>query len=255
MQKPTVLSLGAVIMQSLNRQTVAGNLADDAVIRSITESRDALSMRIISNERWIDNAGNEQTRSCGHDVVRYGARGSFDEFAQKSLKKGSPVFAIGRVDRESNTAGNEVYRNVVINTSAEGGVLSPLDASMQVNAHEIAGFLIQDSELRDAGKGKSCLSFVVATTVVEYYNNERHEFKALHPIVKFEKTAKLQKLAEKLKTGAGVYFTGKAEKNRSEAGDKVYHNATVNVSESPLRIFRYVTEKTESRPNPQQQAA
>lgn len=234
-------------MIGINRQTVSGNLAKDAVIRSAGSNSDCLSMRIISNERWVDGKGHTQTRSCGHDIIQFGPRGSFDDFARELLKEGFPVFAVGRVDRESNEVNGVKFRNVLVNASCIGGVLCPADANMQINTHEISGYLIADAEIHEAGNGKECLSFLVATNVVEIHNGKKYEYKSIHPVVRFEKKNRMNKLLEKLKKGAGVYLIGKTDKKKNEQNGETYYNATINVSDRAINIHRYVTPKPVAR--------
>lgn len=232
-------------MLRLNTQEIAGNLAEDAIIRSVSADRDALSLRVITNESWFDAQGNEQSRMCGHNVVKFGKKGQFNLFAEKYLQKGKPVFAIGTTEKkmsEPNADGIK-FLNVTVNTSFSGDIQVP-QASMRMNRQTIGGNLADDAIVRSAGEGRECLSFTVITND-SYQDKQGHtvETSCSHDVVQFRDAGQFANVIGMLKKGAGVYVQGTTEKENREHEGKKYLNVTVNASFETIQITKYVTEK------------
>lgn len=227
----------------LNTQELAGNLADDATINSVSADRDVLNIRVVTNENWNDKDGNPQSKACGHTIVKFGKKGQFDAFAAKYLQKGMPIYAIGRTEKSTSEKDGVTYLNVTVNTSF-GGDIQPVQAAMRLNRQTVAGNLAADAVIRGAGEGRECLSFTVITN--ESYQNKQGdtvETTCSHDVVQFGDAGRFSKLADMLKKGAGVYLSGTTEKENREHEGKKYLNVSVNASFENIQVTKYVTEK------------
>lgn len=228
-----------------NTQVIAGNLAEDAKIQAVSPERDALNLRVITNQEWTDNNGKAQSKMCGHNVVKFGKKGVFDSFAAKYLKKGMPVYAMGTT--EKTVKGD--YLNVTINTSFNGDI-QPLANSMRLNEQTVGGNLAADAIVREAGTDREVISFTVITNdSYQGKDNKTIETSCGHDVVQFGKKGQFASLAALLKKGAGVYLSGTTEKeNRIVPADgdkpeKKFLNVTLNATFNQIQITKYVTEK------------
>jgi single-stranded DNA-binding protein len=232
-------------MLRINKQAIAGNLAETATIGSVSADRDALNLRVITNEEWTDNNGDKQSKPCGHNVVKFGKKGQFDAFVEKYLQKGMAVYAEGITEKSMNGE----FMNVNINATF-GGDIQPLQASMRLNTQTIGGNLADDAVIREVSAEREVISFTVITN--DSYtkkDGEKVETSCGHDVVQYGKKGQFTALSAMLKKGAGVYLSGTTEKvNRKvEAKDgneeKTFMNMTVNASFQNIQITKYVTEK------------
>lgn len=84
--------------EGLNRVQLFGNLAADPELRFTQSGQPVLSLRIATNERFKDNAGEWKERTEFHSCVVWGKRG---ESLAKILHKGSQVYAEGSLRTSS----------------------------------------------------------------------------------------------------------------------------------------------------------
>lgn len=83
----------------LNRADVIGNVTRDPEMRTTASGQNVLTLGVATNERWKDKASGEtKERVEFHSVVLWGA---LAEEAAKCIRKGSRVFASGRVQTRS----------------------------------------------------------------------------------------------------------------------------------------------------------
>lgn len=108
-------------MLNLNKQVIAGNLANDAVIRPAGTGREVLSFKVITSETFISN-GERKEKSCPHNVVIYDKEGKLQD-KLLVLKKGAGVYVEGRTEnerRQSQTTGNVYYNNQINASKGKG---------------------------------------------------------------------------------------------------------------------------------------
>lgn len=232
-------------MLRINNQAIAGNLADTATINSVSGDRDALNLRVITNERWFNAQGEEQNKVCGHQVVKFGKKGQFNAFVEKYLQKGMPVYAEGTTEKVMNGE----FMNVTVNTSF-GGDIQPLQASMSLNTQTVGGNLAADAEVRSISDTRDVLAFTVITN--DSYtkkSGEKVETSCGHDVVQYGDKGQFTSLVALLKKGAGVYLSGTTEKKNTvlpangDKPEKKFMNMTINASFQNIQITKYVTEK------------
>lgn len=81
-------------MASLNRALVIGNLGQDPELRATGGGQSVATLRVATNERWTDKAGQTQERTEWHSIVVWGKQA---EQCKEYLTKGSQIFAEGRL--------------------------------------------------------------------------------------------------------------------------------------------------------------
>jgi len=98
--------------EGLNRVFLAGNLADDAVLRFTQGGQPVLNMRVACNERFKDKDGEWKDRCEFISCVLWGKRG---EALAKFLTKGSMVVIKGGLRNSSyeDKDGNKRYKTEV----------------------------------------------------------------------------------------------------------------------------------------------
>lgn len=84
---------------SVNHAQVIGNVTRDPEMRTTTSGQHVLTLGIATNERWRDKAsGENKERTEFHNVVIWG---ELADEVQKTVRKGSRVYAAGRVQTRS----------------------------------------------------------------------------------------------------------------------------------------------------------
>ena len=103
-------------MQGVNRVTLLGNLTADSELRFTQGGQAVLSIRLATNESYLDKDKVRKDRVDYHSVVVWGKRG---EALAKLLTKGSPVFIEGslRTSSYDDREGNKRYKTEVIATN------------------------------------------------------------------------------------------------------------------------------------------
>ena len=79
---------------SVNKVILIGNLGQDPEVRYTQSAQPMARLRMATNERWTDKAGQKQERTEWHTVVLWGKQA---EFAAEYLKKGRLVFVEGSI--------------------------------------------------------------------------------------------------------------------------------------------------------------
>ncbi len=83
---------------SLNRVQIIGNLVRDPEMRQIPGGQTVTTFTIATSYTWTDQSGKKQEKSEFHDIV---ACRKLAEICGEYLKKGSKVFAEGRLQTRS----------------------------------------------------------------------------------------------------------------------------------------------------------
>lgn len=92
-------------MASVNKVILIGNLGDDPEKRVTGAGQPVTTLRIATNERWTDKAGQKQERTEWHRIVVWGPQA---ENCAQYLAKGRQVYVEGRLqtrqwdDKEGN---------------------------------------------------------------------------------------------------------------------------------------------------------
>ncbi len=83
----------------VNHAEVIGNVTRDPEIRTTTNGQQVLTLGVATNERWRDKAsGQDKERSEFHNVVIWG---DLANEVSRTIRKGSRVYAMGRVQTRS----------------------------------------------------------------------------------------------------------------------------------------------------------
>lgn len=92
----------------LNKIIIIGNLTKDPELRYTSQGTAVVSLRLASNRRWKDKAGQDKEEACFFTAVVWGKRA---ENCNQYLKKGKPVFIEGRLQSRSweDDAGQKRY--------------------------------------------------------------------------------------------------------------------------------------------------
>lgn len=84
---------------AINRADILGNVTRDPELRTTTNGQQVLTLGVATNDRWKDKAsGEDKERAEFHDIVIWG---DLAKEAATHIKKGSRVFASGRVQTRS----------------------------------------------------------------------------------------------------------------------------------------------------------
>lgn len=109
-------------MINLNKTFFFGRATRDAEVKSVGESQVAV-MRLVSNRRIKKRSGEYEEKATFVDVETWGQRA---EFAGQNVKKGVPVFVVGRLESDEWTTAEgqrrsklKIYANELqVDTSA-----------------------------------------------------------------------------------------------------------------------------------------
>jgi single-strand DNA-binding protein len=83
-----------VVMFSLNRAQIIGNVTRDPELRYIPSGQGVTSFGVATNRRWRDKDGNNQEQTEFHDVVAWG---KLAELLNQLIHKGNKIFIEGRL--------------------------------------------------------------------------------------------------------------------------------------------------------------
>lgn len=87
------------IAQCLNRADVLGNVTRDPELRTTPNGTHVLTLGVATNDRWRDKStGEDKERAEYHDIVIWGDEA---EQVHRSIRKGSRVFATGRIQNRT----------------------------------------------------------------------------------------------------------------------------------------------------------
>ena len=81
-------------MASLNRTFLIGNCGNDPDIRIIQENAKVASFRLATTERYKDRNGDVKENTEWHQIVAWG---KMADIVEKFVKKGSQVYAEGKI--------------------------------------------------------------------------------------------------------------------------------------------------------------
>ncbi|WP_137297266.1 single-stranded DNA-binding protein, partial [Psychromonas sp. SP041] len=105
---------------NINKQTVAGNLSADAVVRQAGE-RDVISFRVITNYEYLGLNGEKISKPTGHNVSRFAPRGKLNGLANL-LKKGAGVYVTGRTVIEKKEEHLNIFVDATQGVSNQGTI-------------------------------------------------------------------------------------------------------------------------------------
>jgi single-strand DNA-binding protein len=100
-------------MPGRNDVTLCGHLAEDVSVRTTTTGKSVTTMRMATNEKYIDKDGAEADRTAWHNVVAWG---KLADACGAHLRKGSEIAVFGRLQTRSWDAqdGSKRYTTEVI---------------------------------------------------------------------------------------------------------------------------------------------
>ncbi len=94
-------------MRCLNEVTLVGNLTADPELRYTTGGAAVANLRVATNRKFTDKAGNKQEKAQFHKVIVWS---KLAESCGQFLKKGNPVLVKGEIDyREYEKDGVKHY--------------------------------------------------------------------------------------------------------------------------------------------------
>ncbi|MDD3896340.1 MAG: single-stranded DNA-binding protein [Candidatus Peribacteraceae bacterium] len=105
---------GASIIHGINRAEIVGNITRDPEVRTTTSGQQVVSLGVATNDRWRDKAsGEDRERAEFHNVVVWGA---LAQQVSQHMKKGSRIYATGRVQTRSweTQSGSKRYTTEII---------------------------------------------------------------------------------------------------------------------------------------------
>ena len=97
----------------LNRATLLGNLGADPELRFTQGGQPVLSLRMATQESYLDKNKERKERTDWHNVVIWGKRG---EALAKFLRKGAMVYVEGSIRTSSydDREGNKRYKTEIV---------------------------------------------------------------------------------------------------------------------------------------------
>src|SRR3990167_3980016 len=97
---------------SMNRVLLIGNLGADPELKKTPGGKSVTTLRVATNEAWIDKVGEKHTRADWHRVVVWGDQA---ENCAKYLKKGRQVHIDGRLQtRTWDKEGQKQYVTEIV---------------------------------------------------------------------------------------------------------------------------------------------
>ncbi len=119
----------------VNRAEVIGNVTKDPDMRTTTSGQKVLTIGVATNDRWKDRqTGEMKEKSEFHNVVIWG---SLAEDVARNVKKGSRVYAVGRVQSrswETPTGQKRISTEIVADMVSMLGVKNKVaDESLRVD--------------------------------------------------------------------------------------------------------------------------
>ena len=106
-------SINPLIMFSLNRAQVIGNVTRDPEIRQTSTGQTVASFAIATNRTWTDKSGQKQEKVEFHNIVVWG---KLAEIASQYVEKGRKIYAEGRLQTSDwvGEDGNKRYRTEIV---------------------------------------------------------------------------------------------------------------------------------------------
>ena len=100
-------------MASLNKVMVLGNLGQDPELRHTANGKSVATLRIATNESWVDASGQRQEHVEWHSVVVWGKQA---ENCKQYLSKGRTAFVEGRLQTRKwqDKSGNDRYTTEIV---------------------------------------------------------------------------------------------------------------------------------------------
>lgn len=101
----------------MQKVMLIGHLGAQAVVRPVSDDRDACNFRIATNENWLDKSGTPVNHTEWHTIVLYGKKGRFDKMLEKGMfDKGAHIYVEGvsRTKLAPANAEGVVYQNTQI---------------------------------------------------------------------------------------------------------------------------------------------
>lgn len=97
----------------LNRSTLIGNVTRDPEVRVTNSGQSVTNFGLATNMVWNDASGQKQERAEFHNLIAWGRLG---ETCAKYLKKGSRIYAEGRIQTRSwdDQTGQKKYRTEIV---------------------------------------------------------------------------------------------------------------------------------------------
>ena len=81
-------------MASVNKAIILGNLGRDPEVRQTASGKAVTTLRVATNESWVDQSGERQERTEWHSIVVWGRQA---ENCAQYLRKGRTVYVEGRL--------------------------------------------------------------------------------------------------------------------------------------------------------------
>jgi single-strand DNA-binding protein len=103
---------------SVNKAILVGNLGAKPELKYIPNGTAVCELRVATNERWNDKAGNKQEHTEWHRVIVWGKMG---ENCAQYLDKGRMVFVEGRISTRSwdDKEGVKRYTTEIVATNVQ----------------------------------------------------------------------------------------------------------------------------------------
>ncbi len=99
-------------MNGLNKVMLIGNLGADPEVRVAQSGLTVLTLRLATNDTWVDKDGKKQDRTTWHNVKLFGKRA---EGLAPHLKKGERLYVEGRIEISSyEKDGQKHFRTDII---------------------------------------------------------------------------------------------------------------------------------------------
>ena len=136
---------------SINRVTLVGNLGAAPETRFTPKGTQVTTARLATDDRWMDNEGNTQSRTEWHKLVFWRR---LAEIASQHLKKGSRVHVEGRLQTSSwdDVSGNRrsVTEVVVSDVKLLDSTGGPADMDLMYAREELRHLLPQHGKATEA---------------------------------------------------------------------------------------------------------
>ena len=99
--------------KSLNKVTLIGHLGQDPEIRYTKNGQAVATFSLATNERWLDQEGNQQERTEWHNMVAWT---KLAEICGQWLKKGQQIYIEGRLQTRTwdDNEGKKHYKTEVV---------------------------------------------------------------------------------------------------------------------------------------------
>ena len=100
-------------MASVNKAIILGNLGRDPEVRQTASGKAVTTLRVATNESWVDQSGERQERTEWHSIVVWGRQA---ENCGQYLSKGRTVYVEGRLQTRKwqDKDGNDRYSTKIV---------------------------------------------------------------------------------------------------------------------------------------------